>query len=112
VTNFSQCEETFDLIFIDGLHEAAQVTIDIQNSLRRISPRGTVVCHDVNPKRKAEQTFPRRIRHWTGDCWKAFVRLRQRPDLCICTVDYYTGYGIIRRGLQVPIRIPKRPTYD
>eukprot|EP01034_Spumella_vulgaris_P033322 gene33322-41120_t len=35
---FDQNNEYFDLIFIDGLHEAHQVYRDIQNSLKWLAP--------------------------------------------------------------------------
>jgi len=49
---FASNEETFDLIFIDGLHSAAQVMRDIQNSLRWLSYDGFIILHDCNPQRE------------------------------------------------------------
>ena len=38
--------ETFDLVFIDGLHVYEQVLRDIRNALRLLTPRGIIVVHD------------------------------------------------------------------
>ena len=46
---FAKNKETFDIIFIDGLHEAKQVELDILNSLQILSEGGFIVCHDMNP---------------------------------------------------------------
>lgn len=39
---------TFDLIWIDGDHEAATVARDVQNALALLRPAGTLVCHDYD----------------------------------------------------------------
>ena len=46
---FKKNTETFDIIFIDGLHEAKQVERDILNSLEVLNEGGYIVCHDMNP---------------------------------------------------------------
>lgn len=46
----------FDLIFLDGRHDAAQVYIETSLALRRLSSEGTIVLHDFYPGRQAH--FP------------------------------------------------------
>jgi predicted O-methyltransferase YrrM len=41
--------QTFDLIFVDGLHLADQVERDVENSLRALSEGSAIVLHDCNP---------------------------------------------------------------
>lgn len=115
---FRHNNEKFDLIFIDGLHEADQVERDIINALDRINQDGFILCHDMNPtvyERQLSKHDPNRhayvIREeqkgnpeyglWNGDCWKAFVKLRiHREDLDMKTIDTDFGVGIIQKGKQ------------
>lgn len=101
---FEQNNETFDIIFIDGLHRREQVKKDILNSLDVLNENGTIICHDINPPSYETQVVPRKQGKWTGDCWKAFVYLRcNRDDLYMVTVNVETGCGVIRRGVQNPL---------
>ena len=41
------------------------------------------------------------FRSWTGDCWKAWVKLRTiREDLNMAVVNTDYGVGIIKKGKQ------------
>lgn len=96
---FATNDRTFDLVFIDGLHHAGQVYRDIVNSLACLNPNGSIVCHDLSPRSELEQRVPRDSQSWTGDCWKAWVRVRLLFDnLEMFVVDTDHGCGIIRRG--------------
>lgn len=87
---------TWDIIFIDGLHEASQVERDIENSLKHLSKGGTIVLHDCNPP-KYEHTTTGIDGCWTGDCYKAFIKFRaEHPEYDCFTVDTDWGVGIIR----------------
>lgn len=98
---FKTNTQTFDLVFIDGLHHANQVEKDILNSLKVLNKNGYIVCHDLLPTSEIMQKVPRATGEWTGDCWKAWVRLRQnRADLFMCVVDADYGCGIIHKGNQ------------
>lgn len=103
---FVQNQETFDLIFIDGLHHADQVKKDIENSLKILNNDGFIVCHDMHPHSEIIQRVPRVTGEWTGDCWKAWVELRaSRDDLKMFVIDTDYGCGIIQRGNQTKIRV-------
>ena len=105
--------QTYDLIFIDGLHLAGQVKKDIANSLKRLNKDGTIVMHDCNPISEQQQRVPRNGQKiWCGDTWKAFVGYREREDLEMCVVDTNNGIGIIRTGEQTPYSIPEVLDYD
>lgn len=90
--------QTFDLIFIDGLHHADQVLRDYQNSLKVLSPNGTIVFHDCNPPTELHQRVPRESKEWNGDVWKAWAkvvetsRILDQESYCIDT-DF--GVGVI-----------------
>jgi hypothetical protein len=110
---FAQNKDSFDIIFIDGLHHADQVERDIVNSLEVLNENGTIVVHDCNPTTQAMQIVPRQHRSWTGDVWKAWVKLRAtRPDLKMYVINTESGCGIIRRGKQETISIPGELTYS
>lgn len=108
---FSKNKKTFDLIFVDADHDHRQVEKDIENSLKVLSEGGTIVCHDMNPTTKEMQEVPRSQGVWTGDCWKAFLKFRERPDLSMCVLDVDYGCGIIRKGKQTLIRV-ENPNYE
>jgi len=112
---FSTTNKNYDLIFIDGLHQAKQASRDLDNALKRLNPGGVVVMHDCNPRNKHEQQVPREKgqRIWTGDVWKAFVIARQRDNLEMYVVDCNNGIGVVRPGEQEPITLPDAPlTYE
>lgn len=88
-------KDTWDIIFIDGLHEAKQVTKDIENSLKFLSSGGTIVLHDCNPP-KYEHTTTGIDGCWTGDVYKAVARFRaEYPQHELYTVDIDWGVGVI-----------------
>lgn len=120
---FQKNNDFFDIIFIDGLHEATQVERDIINSLKFLNPNGFVICHDINPlieEHQLSKTDDRRNAYtmkekekgnpaygiWNGDCWKAWVKLRSiRKDLEMFVVDTDFGCGIIKKGVQETLNL-------
>ena len=98
--------ETFDLIFIDGLHESSQVIKDIDNSLKILNSRGTIMMHDCFPNSEAAQIPHRVCAQWNGDVWKAFAYYRKRSDLTMITCITDEGLGIIKKGNQEPYELP------
>ena len=106
---FKQNTETFDIIFIDGLHWSEQVYKDIINSLDVLNDNGYVICHDMNPHSEIIQRYPQAIpeSEWTGDCWKAWVKLKsEKEDLYMYVVDTDYGCGVIKKGKQKIIETP------
>ena len=112
---FAQNQLTFDLIFINGLHNAAQVEMAIGNSLKVLHQGGTIVVHDCNPTSAAQQTVPRPPQQgdWKGDVWKAWVKLRAtHPDLKMTTINVDGGCGVITRGKQPKLKLPTELNYQ
>jgi hypothetical protein len=111
---FRQNTEKFDIIFIDGLHYSEQVLRDIVNSLDVLNDNGYIVCHDMNPEKEEYQLIPPAFNQpWTGDCWKAFVTLRQiseNLEMFVVNTDY--GCGVIRKGIQKRVKITESLTYQ
>lgn len=93
---FAKNSKTFDIIMIDGLHEAHQVYKDIENSLKVLNKGGIIVCHDMNPLSELAQRVPRETKVWNGDCWKALVVAHNRFAINRFTVDTDHGCAVIR----------------
>ena len=90
---FAKNKETFDLVFIDGLHEWKQCLNDIINANRILTSCGMILVHDVNPKRYHNQTVPRESREWNGDVWKAWLAILDiNPEAY--TIDFDQGVGV------------------
>ena len=112
---FEQNNEMFDVVFIDGLHWSEQVYKDIINSLNVLNDGGYIICHDMNPHLEFIQRYPQAIpeSEWTGDCWKAWVKLKtERSDLNMCVVDTDYGCGIISKGEQELIKVNEELTWE
>jgi hypothetical protein len=112
---FKQNNETFDVIFIDGLHWSEQVYRDIVNSLDVLSDGGVIICHDMNPHSEIIQRYPQAIpeSEWTGDCWKAWVKLKtEREDLEMFVIDTDYGCGVIRKGKQNLINVTEELSWE
>src|SRR5690606_5184892 len=95
---FEFTTNTFDLIFIDGLHTAEQVGKDFENSLKILSPKGFIVLHDCNPEKEEHTIVPRPTPtgHWNGDVYKFACRLSD-PENMFHTVNIDNGCGVFRR---------------
>ena len=103
----------YDIIFVDGLHHSEQVHKDIASALLCLNEGGTIVCHDMKPTTEAMQRVPRVQIEWTGDCWKAWVKLRRyRDDLSMFVMDTDYGCGIIRKGSQQLLKINTTIEFD
>lgn len=110
---FANNNQTFDLIFIDGLHIADQVERDINNSLNVLNDNGYIVCHDMLPTTIEMQFVPRIQSQWTGDCWKTWVKLRStRTDISMYVIDTDMGCGVIRKGQQKTINVEDELTFE
>lgn len=111
---FEQNKETFDVIFVDGMHKAEFAERDINNSLSCLNDWGYIICHDMNPLTKESQISPRIQDYWHGDVWKAWINLRQsNPNISMHVIPEDCGLGIIQRGSQELLNIDGLDiTYD
>ena len=109
---FSYNKEIFDCIFIDGLHEYAQVRKDIVNSLKFLNEGGIILLHDCLPNNYYEQAIPRCQWLWNGDVWKAIVETRKSKDVDVytCYADYGIGIIIKRPNRNLLNHIQKDPS--
>ena len=91
---FLENKETFDCIFIDGLHYYQQVKKDITNSIKSLNQNGVIFVHDCLPNNVFDQAIPRCKYVWNGDVWKAIVEFRT-----LDYVDTYTCYADMGIGV-------------
>ena len=82
---------SFDLIFIDGYHEAEQVKRDFENSLKCLRPGGFIVIHDTLPENEAGTRVPRETKVWWGDVYKFAMKLGQYDGIDFVTFDMDNG---------------------
>ena len=92
---FLKSKETFDCIFIDGLHVYHQVKKDIINSLKSLNQNGVIFIHDCLPNNTFDQAIPRPKFVWNGDVWKAIVEFRTLDYVDTYTCNADMGIGII-----------------
>lgn len=94
----------FDIVFIDGLHEAHQVYKDILNSIKNLNPNGIILCHDINPHEITNGYDFEEYENagvWNGDCWKGFVKYRFQSDYeCFCIPEVQADIGIIDTNIK------------
>ena len=104
---FLKNKETFDCIFIDGLHSYNQTKKDIINSLKSLNQNGVVFIHDCLPNSVWDQAIPRCQYNWNGDVWKSIVELRT-----LNYVDTYTCYADMGIGIVLKRENKKKLKLD
>lgn len=111
---FAKNKNKFDVIFIDGLHESETVYRDIVSSLLCLNEGGVILMHDCLPTNKFMQEIPQTTQgEWTGDCWKAYVKMRiEREDLFMCVINTDWGVGFITAGGQDKLQLKEAVTYE
>jgi hypothetical protein len=89
--NYKMCSDDFfskhitkkyDIIFIDGLHTAYQVTKDIYNSINNLKSGGFIILDDVYPHNENEQ-FSVKLFYdgpQTGDVWKGVYNILDKLE--------------------------------
>jgi hypothetical protein len=92
---FKVNKDTFDIIFIDGLHVYEQVKRDILNSVKILNKNGVILIHDCLPNKIWEQNIPRMNGAWSGDVWKSIIDLRRNKNLDIYTLIADRGIGVV-----------------
>lgn len=94
----NHCKIKYDIIFIDGLHTAFQVSKDLQNAIKYIKSGGWILLDDVHPLAEEEQEaldLRKLGKPLTGDVWKAVYHIFSQLDE-ICEDIKFANIG---RGL-------------
>lgn len=96
---FETHDDTFDIVFVDGLHIQEQAYRDVENALKRLNRGGTILMHDCLPMNERVQVVPQPSSgSWTGDVWKAVFGLYQREDIEMIVTLIDSGVGVLRPG--------------
>ena len=104
---FKDNTKTFDIIFIDGMHQLEYVYNDFFNAINCLTQTGSIVIDDVLPMNEREQ-YKVPIKHyynngilkygesWTGDVWKFIYFIFQHYQFDFSVYNFTSGYrGII-----------------
>ena len=92
---FKNNKDTFDIIFIDGLHQYDQVKKDINSSLKILNKNGVILLHDCMPSSFMRQAPKRSSNIWNGDVWKNIVECRTLNEIDTYTIYADHGIGLI-----------------
>ena len=109
---FRTTDQRFDLVFVDADHAWEQAYRDVENAIRHLNPGGVVVMHDCSPFSEPMQIVPHNGYYlWTGDVWKAIVKLRWEGRHATRVVDSNYGLGIVIPGGTIDhlARRPRKP---
>ena len=88
--------DSFDLIFIDGLHHADQVEKDIVNAWNCLNKGGAILIHDIKPHDEAMTIVPREQKIWTGDVFRAWHGFKETyPKIKTEYIEETYGLGLI-----------------
>lgn len=98
---FTENKETFDVIFVDGMHKYEQVIKDVDNALEILNPNGIIFMHDVLPAHRYnavpdKKQKPKSVVAWNGDVWRASFEIASRNDLRFNVFTCRHGVGIIQ----------------
>ena len=130
---FKDNTKTFDIIFIDGMHQLEYVYNDFFNAIKCLTQNGSIVIDDVLPMSEREQ-YKVPIKHyydngilkygepWTGDVWKFVYFIFQHYQFDFSVYNFTSGYrGMIHiynfqnetiRDINTTNMIETMNTYD
>jgi SAM-dependent methyltransferase len=100
---FRQNTDTFDVVFIDGMHEEHQVDLDIRHALSRLNPGGVVILHDSLPPDEWHQRPASDYRpgeNWNGTVWKSVLKYFESSEWDCYVVNCDWGCGVIDTSRQ------------
>jgi predicted O-methyltransferase YrrM len=94
---FAANGETFEVVFIDGLHVYNQVRRDVANALKVVPAGGWIALHDMFPRDWIEEHTPQiSTSRWTGDPWKVGFELIRTTGVEFRLLSIDHGVGVIR----------------
>ena len=97
---FASNRETFDVIFVDGLHEFHQARRDAKNALAVLNRGGFLFFHDLLPNTWEENHVPPLESGWTGDVWKIAHELADTTGITFATILADHGVGVARKDQE------------
>ena len=101
----NHCNKTYDIIFIDGNHDSDYVCRDLNNSLKVLSPNGSIVMHDCFPQKKEHACKYREIVDpsiWNGDSFKVINSIVKNYTeiLSAHAINIDHGVGVVRKKVE------------
>ena len=107
---FSIIQKLFDVVFIDGMHQADFVLKDINNTIKVLSKNGTIFIDDILPfnyneqlkvplKHYYENNILKYGENWTGDVWKVIYYILMNYKDNLSSFNYY--YNSNFRGIAL-----------
>ena len=93
-------DKKYDIIFVDGLHTAEQVYLDVKNSMKHLNDNGVIVMHDCNPLLeyhiRSYEEYLKTRGHWNGTVFRGFIHLKKElKDWNSFVINEDNGCGII-----------------
>lgn len=106
----NHCKQTYDIIFIDGNHDSDYVCRDLNNSLKVLSPNGSIVMHDCFPQKKEHACKYIEIVDpsiWNGDSFKIMNSIVKNYSevLSASVINIDHGVGVVRKKVEVTPQI-------
>jgi hypothetical protein len=94
--------QKYDVIFVDGMHTAEQVYVDIMNSINHLNDDGFIVTHDCNPPTeyhiRSYDEYLKTKGEWNGTVFSGFIKAkRELNDWSCFVVNEDWGCGIITK---------------
>ena len=80
---FKTNKETFDCIFIDGLHTYEQSKKDFKNALKALSKQGCIIMHDVLPHNEVYTSID-----WCGEVYKTALLIAKSYNVITWDDDH------------------------
>jgi len=115
-------DNKYDVVFVDGLHTAEQVYLDVINSIKYLNDDGFIVMHDCNPPTKhhirSYDEYLKNRGEWNGTVFRGFIQLKQElKDWNCFVVNEDFGCGIItqqelKRGFPALKTIPDNINWE
>jgi glycosyltransferase involved in cell wall biosynthesis len=91
-------KRSYDVIFVDGVHEYEPTIRDLRVMFDLLAPSGLMLVHDCLPLNRDMAAPKFKSGEWTGTAYKAFIDfVNERTDLFYCTIDADYGCGLIRK---------------
>jgi 3'-phosphoadenosine 5'-phosphosulfate sulfotransferase (PAPS reductase)/FAD synthetase len=117
---FKTNTDSFDIIFIDGLHHSDQVYEDITNALNVLNAGGIILIHDALPNNYASQLIPISVAAshpefnggWCGDVWKTVMCMRTFRDIDICTTHSGGGIAFLIKRDNTSVNVVEKNMYE
>jgi hypothetical protein len=93
-------DKKYDIVFVDGLHTAEQVYVDVINSIKYLNQGGFIVMHDCNPPTeyhiRSYEDYLRTRGQWNGTVFNGFIKLKQElKDWNCFVIDEDFGCGVL-----------------